>query len=144
MAEGMTTVTRTTLTAAFNPQLRTYRIEGDGQPGDKHPAERKLCHRVGASRVSLWEALNLRLMALTETPLRDGAWVVARLFCGPLPVAGKPKLSNFVNSPNSSKCSLPGWVPAQRGPMNCLGCPEDGSALRQQCEGKHILGSPAN
>lgn len=83
----LTAVTRTTLTADICRNLANHLIRGDWREGDKIPAERELCQRLGVGRASLREALKaLEIMGLIETRLGDGTYVCKRseFFARPL------------------------------------------------------------
>jgi GntR family transcriptional repressor for pyruvate dehydrogenase complex len=77
MAEDfLTPVTRTTLTGDICRKMVAHLIRGDWQPGDRVPAERELCVRLGVGRASLREAMKaLEIMGMIETRLGDGTYV---------------------------------------------------------------------
>jgi GntR family transcriptional repressor for pyruvate dehydrogenase complex len=54
-------------------------IRGDWVPGERIPAERELCQKLGVGRASLREALKaLEIMGMIETRLGDGTYVCNR------------------------------------------------------------------
>ncbi|MBV8819957.1 MAG: FadR family transcriptional regulator [Acidobacteriaceae bacterium] len=75
----LTPVTRTTLTADICRKLVSHLMRGDWTEGDRIPAERELCHRLGVGRASLREALKaLEIMGMIETRLGEGTFVCGR------------------------------------------------------------------
>jgi GntR family transcriptional repressor for pyruvate dehydrogenase complex len=57
----------------------THLIRGHWCPGEKIPAERELCLKLGVARTSLREALKaLEIMGMIETRLGDGTYVCKR------------------------------------------------------------------
>ena len=83
----LTPVARTTLTADICRKLSNHLIRGDWQEGEKIPAERELCQKMGVGRASLREALKaLEIMGLIEIRLGDGTYVCKRsdFFARPL------------------------------------------------------------
>src|SRR3954447_8622964 len=76
MPEFLTPVRRTTLTADICRKMVTHLIRGDWLPGERIPAERELCQKLGVGRASLREALKaLEIMGMIETRLGDGTYV---------------------------------------------------------------------
>jgi GntR family transcriptional repressor for pyruvate dehydrogenase complex len=70
---------RTTLTADVCRKLVSHLIRGDWTEGERLPAERELCQRLGVGRASLREALKaLEIMGMIETRLGDGTFVCHR------------------------------------------------------------------
>jgi GntR family transcriptional repressor for pyruvate dehydrogenase complex len=56
--------------------MATHLIRGDWRPGERIPAERELCQKLGVGRASLREALKaLEIMGMIETRLGDGTYV---------------------------------------------------------------------
>lgn len=75
----LTPVTRTTLTADICRKLVSHLMRGDWIEGDRIPAERELCQRLGVGRASLREAMKaLEIMGLIETRLGEGTFVCSR------------------------------------------------------------------
>jgi GntR family transcriptional repressor for pyruvate dehydrogenase complex len=75
----LTPVTRTTLTGDICRKMVAHLIRGDWGPGERIPAERELCQRLGVGRASLREALKaLEIMGMIETRLGDGTYVCNR------------------------------------------------------------------
>jgi GntR family transcriptional repressor for pyruvate dehydrogenase complex len=75
----LTPVTRTTLTVDICRKMVTHLIRGQWKEGEKIPAERELCQKLGVGRASLREALKaLEIMGLIETRLGDGTYVCPR------------------------------------------------------------------
>ena len=75
----LTPVTRTTLTADICRKMVGHLIRGDWGSGEKIPAERELCQKLGVGRASLREALKaLEIMGMIETRLGDGTYVCNR------------------------------------------------------------------
>ena len=69
----------------------SHLIRGDWRSGERIPAERELCQKLGVGRASLREALKaLEIMGMIETRLGDGTYVCKRSeffldhSCGPL------------------------------------------------------------
>src|SRR6201996_1370560 len=78
-ANFLTPVTRTTLTADICRKLAAQLIRGHWKAGEKIPAERELCEKLGVGRASLREALKaLEIMGMIETRLGDGTYVCKR------------------------------------------------------------------
>ena len=78
-ANFLTPVTRTTLTADICRKLAAQLIRGHWKAGEKIPAERELCEKLGVGRASLREALKaLEIMGMIETRLGDGTYVCRR------------------------------------------------------------------
>jgi GntR family transcriptional repressor for pyruvate dehydrogenase complex len=78
-ADFITPVKRTTLTADISRKLVGHLIRGDWKPGERIPAERELCQKLGVGRASLREALKaLEIMGMIETRLGDGTYVCNR------------------------------------------------------------------
>jgi GntR family transcriptional repressor for pyruvate dehydrogenase complex len=74
--EFLTPVTRTTLTGDICRKMVTHLIRGDWVSGERIPAERELCQKLGVGRASLREALKaLEIMGMIETRLGDGTYV---------------------------------------------------------------------
>jgi|SRR5581483_10959909 len=79
MADFLTPVTRTTLTADICRKLVSHLIRGDWEEGARIPAERELCQKLGVGRASLREALKaLEIMGMIETRLGEGTFVCRR------------------------------------------------------------------
>lgn len=77
--DSLTPVVRTTLTADICRKLVGQLIRGSWSEGEKIPAERDLCLRLGVGRASLREALKaLEIMGMIETRLGDGTYVCKR------------------------------------------------------------------
>jgi GntR family transcriptional repressor for pyruvate dehydrogenase complex len=77
--ESLTPVTRTTLTADICRKMVSHLIRGIWAQGEKIPAERELCNKLGVGRASLREALKaLEIMGMIETRLGDGTYVCKR------------------------------------------------------------------
>lgn len=77
--DSLTPVVRTTLTADICRKMVTQLIRGSWGEGEKIPAERELCQRLGVGRASLREALKaLEIMGMIETRLGDGTYVCKR------------------------------------------------------------------
>ena len=75
----LTPVTRTTLTADICRKMVGHLIRGDWRSGERIPAERELCQKLGVGRASLREALKaLEIMGMIETRLGDGTYVCKR------------------------------------------------------------------
>ena len=75
----LTPVARTTLTADVCRKLVTHLVRGDWQEGDRLPAERELCRRLGVGRASLREALKaLEIMGMIESRVGEGTFVCRR------------------------------------------------------------------
>lgn len=75
----ITPVTRTTLTADICRKMVMHLMRGDWAEGDRIPAERELCQKLGVGRASLREALKaLEIMGMIETRLGDGTYVCNR------------------------------------------------------------------
>jgi GntR family transcriptional regulator, transcriptional repressor for pyruvate dehydrogenase complex len=78
-SESLTPVTRTTLTADICRKMVSHLIRGIWGEGEKIPAERELCNKLGVGRASLREALKaLEIMGMIETRLGDGTYVCKR------------------------------------------------------------------
>lgn len=70
---------RTTLTTDICRKLIGHLMRGDWEVGERIPAERELCQRLGVGRASLREALKaLEIMGMIETRLGDGTFVCNR------------------------------------------------------------------
>ena len=81
MAEAFLTrvASRPTLTADISRKLVGHLMRGDWVGGERLPAERELCQRLGVGRASLREALKaLEIMGMIETRLGDGTFVCNR------------------------------------------------------------------
>ena len=79
MPDFLTPVSRTTLTADICRQMIGHLIRGDWTAGERIPAERELCVKLGVGRASLREALKaLEIMGMIETRLGDGTYVCKR------------------------------------------------------------------
>jgi GntR family transcriptional regulator, transcriptional repressor for pyruvate dehydrogenase complex len=77
--ESLTPVIRTTLTADICRKMVSHLIRGIWSEGEKIPAERELCQKLGVGRASLREALKaLEIMGMIETRLGDGTYVCKR------------------------------------------------------------------
>jgi GntR family transcriptional regulator, transcriptional repressor for pyruvate dehydrogenase complex len=77
--DSLTPVVRTTLTADICRKMVGQLIRGNWAEGEKIPAERELCQKLGVGRASLREALKaLEIMGLIETRLGDGTYVCKR------------------------------------------------------------------
>ncbi len=77
--EVLTPITRTTRTADICRQMVNHLIRGVWSEGEKLPAERDLCQKLGVGRASLREALKaLEIMGMIETRLGDGTYVCNR------------------------------------------------------------------
>jgi GntR family transcriptional regulator, transcriptional repressor for pyruvate dehydrogenase complex len=77
--ESLTPVVRTTLTADICRKMVSHLIRGIWSEGEKIPAERELCQKLGVGRASLREALKaLEIMGMIETRLGDGTYVCKR------------------------------------------------------------------
>src|SRR5580692_2370460 len=77
--ESLTPVVRTTLTADICRKMVSHLIRGIWSEGEKIPAERELCQRLGVGRASLREALKaLEIMGMIETRSGDGTYVCGR------------------------------------------------------------------
>jgi GntR family transcriptional regulator, transcriptional repressor for pyruvate dehydrogenase complex len=77
--DGLTPVVRTTLTTDICRKLVGQLIRGVWSEGEKIPAERELCEKLGVGRASLREALKaLEIMGMIETRLGDGTYVCKR------------------------------------------------------------------
>jgi GntR family transcriptional repressor for pyruvate dehydrogenase complex len=78
-ADSLTPVVRTTLTADICRKMVSQLIRGTWGEGEKIPAERELCQKLGVGRASLREALKaLEIMGMIETRLGDGTYVCKR------------------------------------------------------------------
>jgi GntR family transcriptional repressor for pyruvate dehydrogenase complex len=78
-ADSLTPVVRTTLTADICRKMVSQLIRGTWAEGEKIPAERELCLKLGVGRASLREALKaLEIMGMIETRLGDGTYVCKR------------------------------------------------------------------
>jgi GntR family transcriptional regulator, transcriptional repressor for pyruvate dehydrogenase complex len=85
--DSLTPVVRTTLTADICRKMVSQLIRGNWAEGEKIPAERELCQKLGVGRASLREALKaLEIMGMIETRLGDGTYVCKRseFFARPL------------------------------------------------------------
>src|SRR3984885_2314622 len=79
VTDSLTPVVRTTLTADICRKMVSQLIRGTWSEGDKIPAERELCLKLGVGRASLREALKaLEIMGMIETRLGDGTYVCKR------------------------------------------------------------------
>ncbi len=77
--DRLTPVVRTTLTADICRKMVVQLIRGSWAEGEKIPAERELCQKLGVGRASLREALKaLEIMGMIETRLGDGTYVCKR------------------------------------------------------------------
>lgn len=77
--DSLTPVVRTTLTADICRKMVGQLIRGTWSEGEKIPAERELCLKLGVGRASLREALKaLEIMGMIETRLGDGTYVCKR------------------------------------------------------------------
>jgi GntR family transcriptional repressor for pyruvate dehydrogenase complex len=77
--DSLTPVVRTTLTADICRKMVSQLIRGTWAEGEKIPAERELCLKLGVGRASLREALKaLEIMGMIETRLGDGTYVCKR------------------------------------------------------------------
>jgi len=77
--DQLTPVVRTTLTADICRKMVGELIRGVWAEGEKIPAERELCRKLGVGRASLREALKaLEIMGMIETRLGDGTYVCKR------------------------------------------------------------------
>jgi GntR family transcriptional regulator, transcriptional repressor for pyruvate dehydrogenase complex len=77
--DGLTPVIRTTLTADICRKMVSQLIRGTWAEGERIPAERELCQKLGVGRASLREALKaLEIMGMIETRLGDGTYVCKR------------------------------------------------------------------
>lgn len=77
--DSLTPVVRTTLTADICRKMVSQLIRGTWREGEKIPAERELCEKLGVGRASLREALkSLEIMGMIETRLGDGTYVCKR------------------------------------------------------------------
>ena len=77
--DNLTPVVRTTLTADICRKMVSQLIRGTWGEGEKIPAERELCQKLGVGRASLREALKaLEIMGMIETRLGDGTYVCKR------------------------------------------------------------------
>lgn len=77
--DSLTPVVRTTLTADICRKMVAQLIRGTWSEGEKIPAERELCQKLGVGRASLREALKaLEIMGMIETRLGDGTYVCKR------------------------------------------------------------------
>jgi len=77
--DSLTPVVRTTLTADICRKMVGQLIRGTWSEGEKIPAERELCQKLGVGRASLREALKaLEIMGMIETRLGDGTYVCKR------------------------------------------------------------------
>lgn len=77
--DSLTPVVRTTLTADICRKMVSQLIRGAWAEGEKIPAERELCLKLGVGRASLREALKaLEIMGMIETRLGDGTYVCKR------------------------------------------------------------------
>src|ERR1700761_2293368 len=79
VTDSLTPVVRTTLTADICRKMVGQLIRGTWSEGEKFPAERELCLKLGVGRASLREALKaLEIMGMIETRLGDGTYVCKR------------------------------------------------------------------
>jgi GntR family transcriptional regulator, transcriptional repressor for pyruvate dehydrogenase complex len=77
--DSLTPVVRTTLTADICRKMVSQLIRGTWTEGERIPAERELCQKLGVGRASLREALKaLEIMGMIETRLGDGTYVCKR------------------------------------------------------------------
>lgn len=77
--DSLTPVVRTTLTADICRKMVSQLIRGTWGEGERIPAERELCQKLGVGRASLREALKaLEIMGMIETRLGDGTYVCKR------------------------------------------------------------------
>jgi GntR family transcriptional repressor for pyruvate dehydrogenase complex len=77
--DSLTPVVRTTLTADICRKMVSQLIRGTWSEGERIPAERELCQKLGVGRASLREALKaLEIMGMIETRLGDGTYVCKR------------------------------------------------------------------
>ena len=78
-SDSLTPVVRTTLTADICRKMVSQLIRGTWGEGERIPAERELCLKLGVGRASLREALKaLEIMGMIETRLGDGTYVCKR------------------------------------------------------------------
>ncbi len=78
-SDFLTPVTRTTLTADICRKMVGHLIGDQWREGERIPAERELCQKLGVGRASLREALKaLEIMGMIETRLGDGTYVCKR------------------------------------------------------------------
>jgi GntR family transcriptional repressor for pyruvate dehydrogenase complex len=75
----ITTIPRTTLTAAAFEQLISHVVNGTWKAGDRIPPERDLCQQFGIARTSLREALKaMELVGMLDSRVGDGTFVCPR------------------------------------------------------------------
>ena len=68
-ADVLTPIARTTLTVDICRKMVSLLIRGHWQEGEKIPAERELCLKLGVGRASLREALKaIEIMGLIDCP----------------------------------------------------------------------------
>jgi GntR family transcriptional repressor for pyruvate dehydrogenase complex len=79
LKDSLTPVVRTTLTADICRKMVGQLLRGSWGEGERIPAERELCQKLGVGRASLREALKaLEIMGMIETRLGDGTYVCKR------------------------------------------------------------------